>query len=186
MHCPTQNTLDDENNAAEVVCNQAVTKYVAYNALDTSQDVSAPDGMVTATDKVTEQDDPHQAQTDENVEPFHVGDKDYLPKLETDFEATEDSAEFLCWHHRLNHLSFKNIRGLAALNLPPKRIKDTRAPKCACCVFGAMTKQGWRGWAKPPGLRKATKPGQVVFVDTVESSTPGLVAQLKGRLTVQR
>ena len=49
-----------------------------------------------------------------------------------------------------------------------------------------MTRSGWRGRVKPPGLRKACRPGQVVSVDTVESSTPGLVAQLKGRLTTQR
>ena len=31
-----------------------------------------------------------------------------------------------------------------------------------------------------------TRPGQIVLVDQLESNTPGLIAQLKGKLTQQR
>ena len=34
--------------------------------------------------------------------------------------------------------------------------------------------------------KTATRPGQIVSVDQLESNTPGLIAQLKGKLTQQR
>ena len=38
----------------------------------------------------------------------------------------------------------------------------------------------------PKASRVATKPGQIVSVDQLESPTPGFIAQLKGILTKQR
>ena len=50
-----------------------------------------------------------------------------------------------------------------------------------------MTKRPWRakGDSKQT-MRVATWPGQVVSVDQLESNSPGLIAQLKGKLTQQR
>ena len=50
-----------------------------------------------------------------------------------------------------------------------------------------MTKRPWRvkGDSKQT-TRVATRPGQVVSVDQPESNSPGLIAQLKGKLTQQR
>ena len=50
-----------------------------------------------------------------------------------------------------------------------------------------MTKRPWRVKGDDNKATKtATRPGQIVLVDQLESNTPGLIAQLKGKLTLQR
>ena len=65
----------------KVICNRAITDYVAYNAIDnTSNDVSVINDIATATDKVNTQDKTHRAPPDEpQVEQFHVEDNTYKP-----------------------------------------------------------------------------------------------------------
>ena len=69
----------------------------------------------------------------------------------------------------------------------PRRLLKVDTPFCAACQYGKMTRRPW--WVKGDAQYKtkiATQPGQVVSVDQLESSTLGLVAQLKGILTTQR
>ena len=50
-----------------------------------------------------------------------------------------------------------------------------------------MTKSPWRVKGDNKNTTKtATQPGQIVSVDQLESTSPGLIAQLKGNLTQQR
>ena len=50
-----------------------------------------------------------------------------------------------------------------------------------------MTKKPWRVKGEDKSASEtASRPGQVVSVDQLEANTPGLVAQLKGKLTQQR
>ena len=57
----------------------------------------------------------------------------------------------------------------------------------AACQYGKMTKRPWRVKGDDKRVTKtATRPGQIVSVDQLESNTPGLIAQLKGKLTQQR
>ena len=50
-----------------------------------------------------------------------------------------------------------------------------------------MTKRPWRVEGDNKGTTKlATQPGQIASVDQLESNTPGLIAQLKDKLTQQR
>ena len=74
------------------------------------------------------------------------------------------------------------------LNLLPKELLQVKAPFCAGCLEGAMTKQPWRlkGDKNKGQLREAKKSGQIVSVDQLESTTPGFIAQLKGRPTNAR
>ena len=94
-------------------------------------------------------------------------------------------AQLLMWHHRLGHLSFQKIRLLCMMNLLPRKLLNVTPPMCAGCLEGAMTKKPWRVKSnKNLGkLRKAEKPGQIVSVDQLESTTPGFIAQLKGNPT---
>ena len=102
--------------------------------------------------------------------------------------ATDDLAELLRWHYRLGHLSFKRIRLLAALGILPRRLLRVKTPKCAGCLYGAMTKRPWRTKAASNRgkLRQAKAPGDCISVDQLESSTPGFIAQLKGSPTKHR
>eukprot|EP00970_Alexandrium_tamarense_P018045 scaffold13311_cov105-Alexandrium_tamarense.AAC.1 len=91
------------------------------------------------------------------------------------------------WHYRLGHLPFPRLKLLAETGEIPKRLTKVIPPRCAGCLFGAMTKVPWRAKGKQDTtIFSATKAGQVVSVDQMISTQVGFVAQLKGRLTTQR
>ena len=95
--------------------------------------------------------------------------------------------ELLHWHYRLGHLPFERIRHLARSGQLPKRLLTCKKPFCIACQYGKLTKRPWRvkGDDKQ-STNVATRPGQIVSVDELESNTPGFIAQLKGKLTQQR
>ena len=95
--------------------------------------------------------------------------------------------ELLRWHYRLGHLPFDRIRQLASKGQLPKRLMSCKKPLCSACQYGKMTKRPWRVKGDDKRTTKlATRPGQIVSVDQLESNTPGLITQLKGKLTQQR
>ena len=175
------------NEHEQSVCYKVVCRNSTHNVLNkTHNDKSGEpksDGKSKATvEENSEQDDsPYTEAFTINTEAFKEEETVYH-----DLEAREDSAELLRWHQRLNHFSFRGLKLLAKMQLLPKRIINAKIPRCACCVFGTMTRKPWRNKGQPSKLKKATRAGQVVSVDQMESGTPGLIAQLKGRLTRQR
>ena len=95
--------------------------------------------------------------------------------------------KLLRWHYRLGHLSFDRIRQLAHMGQLPKCLLTCKKPFCTACQYGKLTKRPWRVKGDDKSAAKvATRPGQVVSVDQLESNTPGFIAQLKGKLTQQR
>ena len=68
----------------------------------------------------------------------------------------------------------------------PRRLAKVNAPKCAACMFGKITKRAWRTKTQAYRILLATKPGQCVSMDQMESITTGFITQLKGRLTKRR
>ena len=84
------------------------------------------------------------------------------------------------------HLSFLKLKLLAALGEIPKRLANIQPPVCAGCAFGAMTKVPWQSKGGETPVFTATKPGQCVSVDHMESTQVGFFAQLKGALTLRR
>ena len=97
-------------------------------------------------------------------------------------------AELLSWHYRLGHLSFERIRKLSQRGDLPGHLAQAKTPRCAACMFGKATRRPWR--TKAPINKNAipavTTAGDVVGVDQLISSTPGLVAQMRGILTRKR
>jgi len=109
-----------------------------------------------------------------------------IPNEEDTIPET-DQAEFLQWHHRLGHISPKKIRKLAQLGILPNKLSKCKVPLCTSCLFGKATRRPWRTKAKPKSVLKTiTRPGQCVSVDQLESTTPGMIAQLKGIPTTKR
>ena len=109
---------------------------------------------------------------------------------EEDFplSAADDQAELMHWHYRLGHLTFAKLKQHALNGKIPKKLALLNPPKCAGCLFGAMTKFLWRG-KEPKSSHKvftATKPGETVSVDQMVSTEVGFFAQLKGKLTKKR
>ena len=106
---------------------------------------------------------------------------------EEERDPREDMAELLKMHHRLGHMPFAKIRRLAELGVIPAKYKHARIPLCTACVYGKMTRRPWRTKAEPKGRTMAlTRPGQCVSVDQLISTTPGLIAQLRGKPTSDR
>jgi hypothetical protein len=130
--------------------------------------------------------------TEENVYDFmqgHPKPVDAIPEEEEyALAATTDKAELLRWHYRLNHLSWTKLRLLSLVGILPRKLASIRPPKCSGCLYGTMTKRPWRTKTKQSvnKIKPAKAPGECVSVDQLESSTPGFVAQLKGKLTRKR
>ena len=94
--------------------------------------------------------------------------------------------ELLRWHYQLGHLPFNRIKQLALMGKLPKCLLASKKPFCSACQYGKMMKQPWRVKGDNKNTTKtATWPGQVVSVDQLESNSPGLITQLKGKLTQQ-
>ena len=102
-------------------------------------------------------------------------------------DSLDPHDELLRWHYCLGHLSFERIRHLARSGQLSKRLLTCKKPFCTACQYGKLTKRPWRVKGDDKQSTKvATRPGQIVSVDQLESNTPGFIAQLKGKLTQQR
>ncbi len=92
--------------------------------------------------------------------------------------APDDKAELMQWHYRLGHASFAKLCQLV----------QNGEIRCAGCLFGAMTKVPW--WGKEQKSQHsvfvATKPGECVSVNHLQSTEPGFYGQVKGRLIKTR
>ena len=77
---------------------------------------------------------------------------------------------------------------MAQEGMLPKRLANVRPPKCAACMIGKATKRPWRvkGPVNTIRPRPVTKPGDVVSVDQLESTAPGLIPQMRGFITKRR
>ena len=117
---------------------------------------------------------------------------DPLPPLEEldeySIATVDDQAELMRWHYRLGHLTFTKLKQLALNGEIPKKLATVKPPKCAGCLFGAMTKIPWRGKETKASHEVfiATKPGECVSVDQMASTEVGFYAQMKGKLTKRR
>jgi hypothetical protein len=109
-----------------------------------------------------------------------------LAKADKYLIATPDNqAELMRWHYRLRHKSFSRHKNLALNGEIPTRLANVRPPRCAGCLFGAMTKVPWRTKGHhniDHPVFPATKPGECVSVDHMQSTEPGFYGQAKGAL----
>ena len=95
--------------------------------------------------------------------------------------------ELLWWHYRMGHLPFDWIKQLAQTGQLPKRLLTSKKPFCAAYQYGKMTGRPWRVKGdNKAAVKTVTRPRQVVSVDQLDTNSPGLIAQLKGKLTQQQ
>ena len=151
-----------------------------------SEDISMADGQENKIDEKGSDGDAFV-----NVEHLHVseGENRVVDTEDADVPAATLQAELLRWHYRLGHLSFRKLKVMATLGIIPRKLAQIKPPICAGCLYGGMTRKPWRSKPKKEGNRKifqAFRPGQCVSVDQMESTTPGFIAQLKGKITKQR
>jgi hypothetical protein len=107
---------------------------------------------------------------------------------EEDKQPTTEASELLRYHHRFGHISFAKLQNMAKQNIIPRRLANCNVPACTACLFAKATRKRWRDKRRKDwtGMRTSTRPGEVVSVDQLVSPTPGLVAQLTGKLTTKR
>ncbi len=99
--------------------------------------------------------------------------------------AANKQAELMQWHYRLGHLTFPKLKQLTLNGKILKKLTKVLPPKCAGCLFGAMTKLPWQGKETKADheVFVTIKPGECVLVDQMTSTEVGFFAQLKGKLT---
>ncbi len=99
--------------------------------------------------------------------------------------ATGDQAKLMQWHFHLGHLSFQKLNQLTLNGEITKILSIIKPPKCAGCLFGAMTKLPWRGkeLSSSHKIVIAIKLGEMISVNQMESTEVSFFAQLKGSLT---
>jgi hypothetical protein len=127
-------------------------------------------------------------------EAFHRGPLTFNPHPReeedehTTLAASDEQAELMRWHHPLGHLPFSRLKQLAINGKIPKKLAKVAPPKCAGCLFGAMTKIPWCGKETKSSheVFVATKPGECVSVNQMTLTELGFVPQLKGKLTKKR
>ena len=107
---------------------------------------------------------------------------------EKDIYEQSPTNKLLIWHYRLNHLPFSRLQAMAKRGDLPSDLATCSVPQCAACNYAKATRRPWRTkgsrFAREiPTIKKA---GDCVSVDQLESSTPGLIAQLRGFLTKER
>ncbi len=79
------------------------------------------------------------------------------------------------WHYHLGHLPFTKLKQLTLNGEIPKKLAKAKPPKCAGCLFGAMTKIPWRGRETKASHEVfiSTKPGECISVNQMRSTEVG-------------
>jgi hypothetical protein len=97
----------------------------------------------------------------------------------------DEHAKLMQWHYLLGHLTFPRLNYLPLNGKTPKKLTKVLPPKCAGCLFNAMTKLPWQGKETKANHKVfiATKPGECILVDQMTSTEVGFFAQFKGKLT---
>ena len=112
----------------------------------------------------------------------------HIPIVETsEDKLAKDTSLLLHYHRRFGHISFTRLRWMAKLGIIPSRLRNCDIPLCSACMYAKATRKPWRG--KPTGEKDPTQarsPGEWVSVDQLVSPTPGLIAQMTGKLTSKR
>ncbi len=107
---------------------------------------------------------------------------------DTQLAAANDQTKLMHWHYPLGHLPFVKLKQLALNGEIPKKLVKVTPPKCASCLFGAMTKIPCHSKEIKASHEVfiATKPGECISDNQMTSTEVGFYAQMKGKLTKKR
>jgi GAG-pre-integrase domain len=116
-----------------------------------------------------------------NLIDFEIDDNHCEPS------SMSQEEELMQWHQRLCHMPMKRIQNLAVKGILPRRLSKCKIPLCPACVFGKMTRRRWRTSSTENTITpEGCDVGGMVSVDQIQSSTPGIIAQMKGIPTGRR
>jgi hypothetical protein len=116
---------------------------------------------------------------------------DALPNIIPDEESRQpvnEMSQLLALHHQYGHIPMRKLQEMARQGIIPRRLAKCDIPTCSACLFARATKRPWRGKMRTDADHDETPTavGEVVSVDQLESPTPGLIAQMTGKLTTKR
>jgi transposase InsO family protein len=184
--------LDDEEKSDEPITLTDLG-LTCQEASLISDDEREPE-LETKKDETTEWVEPDQ--TNNKAREFDLNGpeteegKEVAPAVILDEEdRIEESptAELLKIHHAYDHTPFPKLQEMAKQGVIPKKLAKCNVPVCSACQYAKATKRKWRSrTSKNWDPNRVHEPGQVVSVDQMVSSTPGLVAQMTGFLTKER
>ena len=182
------------NNFHQSLCNQfeADSPTLAFSStIDFNTDAAtAPDTNITESMQQNIRSANHCEESTQH--PLLITFKDELDKLEKHPTFNDNNQEYMHWHYRLNHASFQTMLNMAKSKLLPQEITSIlkrmerhkqKPPLCSDCICSKMCRKQWKQKPekiKPPNPRARLLPGDVVSVDQLVSSTPGLIACLHG------
>jgi hypothetical protein len=75
---------------------------------------------------------------------------------------------------------------MARLGMIPKRLSNVLFPLCPSCMYVKLSRKPWRNKKDYRPISDTKIPGHFVSVDQLESTTPGLITQIKGIPTSKR
>jgi hypothetical protein len=187
LQYPSRHLMDNEPAFAP-------EEFVAEENLNFEQDASVDEGVKSDDDTVKTSNLPAPSDDAPPSEAIRRGPLTFNSSPPTEegedihLAAADDQAELMRWHYRLGHLTFAKLKELTLNGEIPKKLAKITPPKCAGCLFGAMTKIPWRGKETKASHEVfiATKPGECVSVDQMASTEVGFFAQMKGKLTKKR
>ena len=136
---------------------------------------------------ITGIDAPRSVSFEEPSDNFALPTTNQPADLLSQSEAT-DAAMLLRYHYCYGHISFRRLKKMAEQGVFPQHLKNIPTPACLACYYAKATERPWRHkpqkhYTPPP---PPTTPGQVLSVDQLVSPTPGLIAQMTGKLTTKR
>ena len=100
---------------------------------------------------------------------------------------TKPEDELMIWHLRLAHMPFARLIKMAINGDLPKQLSKCKIPKCIACMYGKATKVPWKVKGDTTShIKPVNIPGGCVSIDQMETTTPGLIAQMKGIPTISR
>ena len=124
---------------------------------------------------------------DNNDEYNHSSTNDVVVD-EEDRQDTTSAGKLLKIHYTFGHMSFAKLQVMAKMGIIPKQLAKIDPPTSSASLYSKIIKKAWRSKSPENDLTppKPTEPGHTVSVDQLVSPTPGLIAQLTGKLTVKR
>jgi hypothetical protein len=140
-----------------------------------------------ASDSDPEQSQPNTTGFDLNGPSGETEQCEEVNLIEEHVQPTNLAAELLQIHHRMGHAPFTKLQEMAKQGAIPTRLKKCPIPTCTACMYGKASRKAWR--SKPTNEKPAKteiRPGDITSVDQMNSSAPGLVAQISGALTTKR
>ena len=96
--------------------------------------------------------------------------------------------EYLTLHESMGHIHHDRLQLMARQGTIPKKFLNCRLPFCASCAYGKQIRTSWRSRTsnnKDESTTPAT-PGECISVDQLISPSPGIIAQMSGKLTTER